>query len=141
MSGGGGWGKKKGLLSLDPDTRPNFPDEVDDADILQRSFNKEGQLVSPNDIAVPGSWIQFFVPAHDPTNKSETTPAAVFGSSARFGWMPTKANSIIPHFGALSIKGVFLESERGGAKLHSKLDMPNARVMIQPGTSESRDAK
>ncbi|THC91801.1 hypothetical protein EYZ11_008733 [Aspergillus tanneri] len=79
MSGGGGWGKKQGLLSLDPET--GFMDLADDGDLLTSDelFSSTaptsvpdmppsldnpmlmGELSSLSQVVRPGDYIQFYV--------------------------------------------------------------------------------
>ncbi|KAK3355838.1 hypothetical protein B0H65DRAFT_585453 [Neurospora tetraspora] len=92
LSGGGGWGAKQGLLSLDPQDRDNRrkkptnsskdsenneaeEDDDDDMEGLERFLRTLRGEQNVGDIASPGSWVQFFVaPAHlerlpwDPAN-------------------------------------------------------------------------
>ncbi|KAK7192577.1 6-phosphogluconate dehydrogenase [Paraphaeosphaeria sporulosa] len=78
LSGGGGWGKKAGLLSLDPiPTRGiNFADELSDPEEIlegnfEENFGEEGPDLDSalQQVARPGDWVQFFispsVPAKD----------------------------------------------------------------------------
>ncbi|KAL5437524.1 hypothetical protein PMIN07_005495 [Paraphaeosphaeria minitans] len=78
LSGGGGWGKKAGLLSLDPiPTRVfNFADGLSDpGEHLEEDFDEYFGEEGPDldsalqQIARPGDWVQFFispsVPAKD----------------------------------------------------------------------------
>ncbi|KAJ4364885.1 hypothetical protein N0V85_009266 [Neurospora sp. IMI 360204] len=82
LSGGGGWGAKQGLLSLDPQDRDNCrktsttsskdsenneaeEDDDDDMEGLERFLRTLRGEQNVGDIASPGSWVQFFVaPAH-----------------------------------------------------------------------------
>lgn len=76
VSGGGGWGKKQGLLSLDPDTKFSAPglgggNGDEDLESFVRAFKNEhgsggegyGVAAGPFDAGVvaPGSVVQFFV--------------------------------------------------------------------------------
>lgn len=58
MSGGGGWGQKQGLLSLDPESRYSTEDQ-EDIDSFIRSF--KGEETAGSGIVAPGSWVQFLV--------------------------------------------------------------------------------
>ncbi|EAA29188.3 hypothetical protein GE21DRAFT_1582 [Neurospora crassa] len=84
LSGGGGWGAKQGLLSLDPQDRDHYrktpttssskdrenneaeeEDDGDDMEGLERFLRTLRGEQNVGDIASPGSWVQFFVaPAH-----------------------------------------------------------------------------
>lgn len=58
MSGGGGWGPKQGLLSLDPEN--TLADAIDaryDFDMVEPSDS--AKIHALGNIAKPGSWVQF----------------------------------------------------------------------------------
>ncbi|KAM7194745.1 hypothetical protein V8F33_007123 [Rhypophila sp. PSN 637] len=58
LSGGGGWGQKQGLLSLDPESRYSTEDH-EDVESFIRSF--KGEEAVGSGIVTPGSWVQYFV--------------------------------------------------------------------------------
>lgn len=64
MSGGGGWGDKKGLLSLDPQTKFSTTDD-EDIDSFARSFlgqhSGSDKTGGSGDILSPGDYVSFFV--------------------------------------------------------------------------------
>jgi hypothetical protein len=64
VSGGGGWGDKKGLLSLDPQTKFLTTDD-EDIDSFARSFlgqhSDAEQTSGSGDIISPGDHVAFFV--------------------------------------------------------------------------------
>lgn len=63
MSGGGGWGNKKGLLSLDQESRYSTEDQ-DSIDDFIRSFKGQDSVENGGSgvgIIPDGSWVQFFV--------------------------------------------------------------------------------
>ncbi|KAL2262814.1 hypothetical protein VTK26DRAFT_9396 [Humicola hyalothermophila] len=71
LSGGGGWGKKKGLLSLDTETKFG-PSEEDDLDSFINSFNGiSGPAAEGGELAdrgqLTGSYVQFLTQAAYPT--------------------------------------------------------------------------
>lgn len=104
MSGGGGWGKKQGLLSLDPEV--SFPGTArpDELVTLDQIFNPsaDGPLEMPaflakgmigddlsllSQVATAGDFIQFFVglePKH-PQDEVATTTDAETSVTYRFG--------------------------------------------------------
>lgn len=151
VSGGGGWGLKKGLLSLDPQTRYSAPGQGDVESFI-KSFH--GQNSEDGNVR-PGAYIQFFVePALAPAqpairNKplelgSETSTSLVFGT-APAGLEDAELHSgdsieAIPgHFGALSTNGFFIDSTQQrflGASdpskamptLLTKIDAPNSYI-------------
>ena len=69
MSGGGGWGAKQGLLSLDPKTTYNSSEEIG-FDFSGGSWEKQ-QASALGSIAEPGALIQFFA------SESSKTPATI----------------------------------------------------------------
>ncbi|KAL2072797.1 hypothetical protein VTL71DRAFT_12140 [Oculimacula yallundae] len=136
LSGGGGWGAKQGLLSLDPQTSYS---EVPEARFDFSGGSLEDQQTSAlGNIAQPGAFIQFFVALREPTsqprimmkrpNYSYMRKSAVFGAvpstvddvvvplpradgQAQGGKHARKSNSIhfkAGHFGFVSERGMFL---------------------------------
>ena len=149
VSGGGGWGLKQGLLSLDPQSR-HASDTDRDIDSFISAFKGED---SQGGIVTPGAYIQFFVePVPGEAEDNITTePAADFGAppSILFGTHPgTEARLdkdddfvgiIYDHFGALSKEGIYIDSipepcgaidERGSAC--TKVDAPCSYVWEGP---------
>ncbi len=62
VSGGGGWGKKAGLLSLDPVTiAPGSDSEYDFSSFQSDRGGINEQTEALGDIAKPGSTVQFFI--------------------------------------------------------------------------------
>ncbi len=74
VSGGGGWGDKQGLLSLDPQTKYSSPDE-DDVESFIRSF--KGDTSGAGTVVAPGSYIQFFIEGPRPA-QGASEPARPF---------------------------------------------------------------
>ncbi|KAL2154347.1 hypothetical protein VTH82DRAFT_3023 [Thermothelomyces myriococcoides] len=129
LSGGGGWGPKQGLLSLDPKTDPLADDDQNLQDFID-SFSREydGSVDGANgdnsSIAPPGWYVQFFVEAAypgpeqylnseprnlDPEERPRSvttvfgTPGAVVGAS------PLEVVRSYPGlFGGVSSEGVYL---------------------------------
>jgi hypothetical protein len=68
VSGGGGWGVKQGLLSLDPQV--NY-ENIEEArfDMSSEASRQEQQDTALGDLARPGDWIQFFTV--DPSKAKE----------------------------------------------------------------------
>jgi len=129
LSGGGGWGIKQGLLSLDPQT---VYGTVNEPQYDYSTQTLQGQQASAlGNLAAPGSTIQFFLA----DNKSSSEPSARFmlprgvlqrsavieavpstiddipDASEKLG-TPSKARcKIYPgHFGAASESGLYLET-------------------------------
>ena len=126
MSGGGGWGKKAGLLSLDPDSSydPPLEDLVSQDDIP--GFMNAQDLSPVGEVAEEGDLIQFFIWPYGVDMKPRVEasyPADNFGSSVDFGVIPSTVDSVPDdhdpktrttpqqllyknHFGALSEGGM-----------------------------------
>jgi hypothetical protein len=141
VSGGGGWGAKTGLLSLDPDlsylaSSPEYPLHG------HRLPSFDGPEYTVNNIAKEGELIQFFAstsqelervrkPEHsqshsfDKFSKSKPHHTCVFGvcpsqedsrldphCEAEFPKKQPLIHSFPNHFGALSEKGISIKYER-----------------------------
>ena len=137
MSGGGGWGAKKGLLSLDPQ-RTHF--SLSEEEEMQRFI----QAMDGGNFVPVGSKIQFFAStetsATEPTGAQET--GVVFGTASRVE-TETDSESSQPearlledHFGALSNDGIFVTSSDAAAVTTPgfnndwKLNVPNSRIYV-----------
>lgn len=129
MSGGGGWGAKKGLLSLDPQTRHFALSEEEE---LQRFMHS----MENSNFASPGSKIQFFMPPGQAMDiPKDISSDIIFGIPGPSESASSSIDSPLElHFGALSGSGIFLWEQasstkaRGSAANESKLDLPNGRV-------------
>lgn len=139
MSGGGGWGKKQGLLSLDPETKYSLSEE-DDLDSFIRSFSSQHDGGAQEGVVAPGSFVQYFVspPATAkpelPVGEGSSTSVAFGASESAIADNPPSTKSpsagwkLVPdHFGAVTSHGVFITS---GAKksMDSKLDAPDSWI-------------
>ena len=131
LSGGGGWGKKAGLLSLDPDMSYNKLHQTSRDSALETMGSSEG-LSALHEVAKPGEFIQFFVSPSDGdatwnarTEDIKVPPASTRRWSLEFGTVSSSIDSmpesssqeaIEPsnpriavfrkHFGALSESGM-----------------------------------
>lgn len=74
VSGGGGWGAKKGLLALDPETKFG-PSEHEDLDSFINSFHERNSSASSG-LLPPGSYVQFFIEQAYPTPDLYSDPSA-----------------------------------------------------------------
>lgn len=153
LSGGGGWGKKAGLLSLDPDSTYT-PEDTSSQDTaffagLELEAQAEGDSALRS-IVSPGDHIQFYISptASDPAAPVEATTATEQDrnaniQSAEFGAIPSTIDSMpvpmnrptenksgirtIPnHFGALSEVGIALTINK-----HDVRDRQNVQVLNQ----------
>lgn len=66
-SGGGGWGKKAGLLSLEPVTELNPEDQAEEAmPFLLQQNDETMPMPGASDVCPPGHMVQFLASWHDP---------------------------------------------------------------------------
>jgi hypothetical protein len=117
VSGGGGWGVKQGLLSLDPERSPSTSTggryDFDDPDAGETS-----QVEALGNIAEPGSMIQFFIYPHVGQEKAtEGTVQGICGDvdeesaghenicSTTFGCVPSSIDDIPLEFSTVSGSG------------------------------------
>lgn len=143
MSGGGGWGAKKGLLSLDPQQTHFSLSEEEEMERFMRTMENESGF------APPGSIIQFLTSIEAPSGEEgEAAPAVVFGVPGDIYNSKASAGSdsgyfIEEHFGALSNHGIYIsgpESTQGSAKAglaETKLTVPHSRIYITDQDSDS----
>jgi hypothetical protein len=138
VSGGGGWGAKKGLLSLDPQ-RTHFA--LSEEEEMQRFI----QAMDGGNFVPVGSKIQFF--ASTETSAAETVgdrqTAIVFGTASKVESEADtqssrpEASLLEDHFGALSDDGIFVTSADAAAVTTPgfnndwKLNVPNSRIYVK----------
>ncbi|KXX73977.1 hypothetical protein MMYC01_208753 [Madurella mycetomatis] len=137
LSGGGGWGSKQGLLSLDSQTSLAAGEQQDLEDFI-KSFH--GNRDSAGGIVAPGSYVQFFVePAALPGQDSkpyfpwscyaQSSPTLALGTSGAAPIPPQDglAEAWPALFGAVSSQGIYLSRPDSAGNLDtvaSKLDAP-----------------
>lgn len=149
LSGGGGWGAKKGLLALDPETKFHIPQlETDRA-------SENGQVTDGNlgqalpGLFEPGDIITFFHrssrPNTLPANAIPTPcdwhvkspPSVCFGSApSTADIIPnqgTASDDMKPFFKRMLVKGHFGMLSEQGMHLHADREVP-ATSMEQSGT-------
>ncbi|KAK3079476.1 hypothetical protein LTS18_004770, partial [Coniosporium uncinatum] len=156
LSGGGGWGKKAGLLALDPDCsfssdRPSSDDpfgfELDPDEAKEQAMG---------DVASPGKYVQFFTTVDEQT---DSTPPEALQSLRKLSFdigtipsridelphegspllnEPAKLEAFRAHFGMLSEKGVSLLVRRHDPQsgeitevVRTKVDVAYSRYSIQ----------
>lgn len=106
MSGGGGWGAKIGLLSLDPETSFRQTPQSESDFFQNLSFeddaaSKSGPVEALGNIAAPGSQIQFFLDTtslNDDTAPEGFTPVIrkVFGDYTNDTHAPSMTFGVTP---------------------------------------------
>ncbi|KAK0673277.1 hypothetical protein QBC41DRAFT_311893 [Cercophora samala] len=129
LSGGGGWGLKQGLLSLDPNTR-YAREEHEDMESFIRSFKGED---ATGGIVTPGSYVQFLTEVIPPTETTRPKlawpsdcPTFAIGTSG--GKTSGEVETFPNLFGAVSSEGVYISSEENKA-MTTKLDAPQSFVV------------
>lgn len=133
LSGGGGWGKKAGLLSLDPDSSYTHASVQSDESSFFDDLDLDGgkQDSALRDIVSPGDMVQFYIAtnaamtnetheeAADHSNRGDDEQSVIFGTIPSTVDTLTTATSaastskssieLFPdHFGALSENGIAL---------------------------------
>ena len=141
MSGGGGWGAKQGLLSLDPETTYAAP-EQDDIDSFIRAFEERnsrgnGQTSSASGgIVAPGSYMLFCAePQHMDESPSDSKFALAVAPKSEELELPPKPDSSaekdgekvevrLGQFGAASSTGLYVSEPWLGYA--TKIDAPHS---------------
>ncbi|KIL84281.1 hypothetical protein FAVG1_12518 [Fusarium avenaceum] len=138
LSGGGGWGAKKGLLSLDPQ-RTHFA--LSEEEEMQRFI----QAMDGGNFVPVGSKIQFFASTETSAAKTigDRKTAIVFGTASKVESEADTQSSrpeatlLEDHFGALSDDGIFVTSADAAAATTPgfnndwKLNVPNSRIYVE----------
>ncbi|KAH0528342.1 hypothetical protein TsFJ059_003223 [Trichoderma semiorbis] len=125
LSGGGGWGAKKGLLSLDPQRTHFSLSEEEEMQNFIQSMNGGG-------FTPEGSQIQFFMSAPALPDVTEPfVPGVAFGVAGDVA-VPREPEPIDgfigQHFGALSNSAVYLSGQGLPGGKETKLSVPHSRV-------------
>ncbi|KAI9764221.1 MAG: hypothetical protein M1840_008611 [Geoglossum simile] len=91
LSGGGGWGKKQGLLALDPEIscreRGGRPSELETGE-------EHGRQVALSEIAKPGDFVQFFIQHPMPNPMQDGSDVRFPQSAIVFGSVPSSIDEI-----------------------------------------------
>lgn len=147
VGGGGEWGAKASLLSLDPKTSHTPQSEADELDRFMRSFH--GEQEAKDAIAQPGDYVQFFVERDAkqmPPDKNHNLKAIQDYPPVRFGCgdmhmrdidqnriltnrRVDKDNTehlISDHFGAHSAEGIYVSC--GALGPNTKMDVPGSML-------------
>ncbi|KAK7741952.1 hypothetical protein SLS62_010847 [Diatrype stigma] len=118
LSGGGGWGLKQGLLSLDPET--SYAQlEQDDIDLFIKAFQERDSPSHSGGLVTPGSYVLFCIEPHltnkdtlghrvPPSISLSVAPTNDEGVALRDGTEEVKV--LEDHFGAASTGGLFLRT-------------------------------
>ncbi|KAM0252135.1 hypothetical protein ACHAQJ_007875 [Trichoderma viride] len=125
LSGGGGWGAKKGLLSLDPQRVHFSLSEEEEMQNFIQSMNGGG-------FTPQGSQVQFFMSAPAlPDSTEPFAPGVAFGVAGDVA-VPKDTEPINgfigQHFGALSNSAIYLSGKGLPDGKETKLSVPHSRV-------------
>jgi hypothetical protein len=159
VSGGGGWGLKQGLLSLDPETTL-LNSAVINHNLDSSHSSSEDQIQALGNIAMPGSWVQFLISHNDTPNRPpEIIDLGAAGSGSKsasnlsFGCIASTVDDIPQpsadsstlsddkdiqppvsaywgQFGAMSETGIFIRAVDDGVANGSKIDVPNSEFRL-----------
>ncbi|KAI1347578.1 hypothetical protein F5Y01DRAFT_294879 [Xylaria sp. FL0043] len=122
LSGGGGWGLKQGLLSLDPETSFSLPGQDDDMEMFIKSFKERNSAEPTSGLATPGSYLLFCVEPQVtdtealPTQRLAPTKDWYFGVAPNVDYSPSSSypldsvEVIDGHFGVSSATGLYLRA-------------------------------
>lgn len=155
LSGGGGWGVKAGMLSVDPDT--GYLPGAKGFESFLPSFLQTGESMMSQNVSSPGDVIMFFAAPHDDASLSVDSIKKRYlwsfkkrsrRASLDFGVTPSTVDELPPdaaaipaikdkspakyirrHFGALSEIGMSVSQPTapGGPHIASKIDVPFTR--------------
>jgi hypothetical protein len=134
VSGGGGWGAKKGLLSLDPQQTHFSLSEEEEMEQFQRTMDNGSEF------APAGSTIQFLTAPPSIDGEVPDVPLAMFGVSGtghlQLDEEVREGHWVDGHFGALANDAIYisdpsmLDAPETAALAHTKLSVPNSRIWI-----------
>lgn len=144
MSGGGGWGKKQGLLALDSEVRfdPSGDEEmhtlVQSLDVGAKPSD-EGQ--TPSDAVQPGYFVQFFITPAESARPAwaegvQGKTSAVFGVASNQEDEPNatvtgNTKELIPGlFGGLSTR-LYVDGDGSDESVPTKINIPHARLFAR----------
>ncbi|KAI1103977.1 hypothetical protein F4804DRAFT_308715 [Jackrogersella minutella] len=148
LSGGGGWGLKQGLLSLDPETNYSLPDQ-DDVETFIRAFQARDSPNQSEGLVTPGSYIMFCIEPHWTEKEiglsQQLTPNTALGvipnndQESDPAYRSEKIEVIDNHFGVVSKAGLFLKATtlsntdkptEQHQTLTTKVDFPRATFLL-----------
>lgn len=144
MSGGGGWGAKAGLLSLDPETSYTAPEQESIDDFIE-AFEKRNSGEASRGIVTPGSYIMFCAESDFSAaihKGQEFNRGMYFGVADHrerryavkvFMRQVESSVRVVPQlFSAMSLHGVYLKLDSPGHEglreypFTSKIDVPHS---------------
>ncbi|KAK5628454.1 hypothetical protein RRF57_004169 [Xylaria bambusicola] len=143
LSGGGGWGLKQGLLSLDPETSFPVPGRDDDMEMFIRSFEQRNNAEANTGLASPGWSLLFCVEPRVTSTEALSGQWLASAKSWHFGVAPHLDHALSPssqpglveiindHFGISSAAGLYLKTHPGKEIAYkqgftTKIDVPGS---------------
>ncbi|OTB06427.1 hypothetical protein M426DRAFT_318840 [Hypoxylon sp. CI-4A] len=153
LSGGGGWGLKQGLLSLDPETNYHQEDQ-DDVEMFIKAFQERDNPNPSEGLVTPGSYLMFCIEPHwtekEIGSSRQMIPTTALGVAPNndhevdMTHQSDKIEIIGNHFGVVSKTGLFLKTTaiphmaddgNGSAPKESqafttKVDFPGASFLL-----------
>lgn len=160
VSGGGEWGAKASLLSLDPQSSYGAECEEDELDRFQRSFH--GEDTAAGAITRPGDFVQFFVEGNPvmhggPMAVADAVDSYPFRSFGVGEFNKEKNGSEIDghslqnprhlvqlapcHFGAFSAEGLYLDSTGGVNSTKTKINTPGTIIWTALSGAGAQDVE
>ncbi|KAI0010987.1 hypothetical protein F4779DRAFT_616055 [Xylariaceae sp. FL0662B] len=147
LSGGGGWGLKQGLLSLDPETNYSAPGQ-DDVEMFIRSFQERNSTNPSEGLVTPGSYLMFCIEPH--WTKKDVESSQLLSPTTAIGVAPNNEEVLSSrsvtddieivdgHFGGFSTAGLFLKAITDSTtgisgttqSFMTKVDTPGACLLI-----------
>ncbi|KAI1334011.1 hypothetical protein F5Y15DRAFT_403120 [Xylariaceae sp. FL0016] len=156
LSGGGGWGLKQGLLSLDPERTFSLPDQ-DDVDMFIRAFEERNSNSPSEGLVTPGSYLLFCIEPHWTDEELSSSDDLTSSATLSLGVAPNADEDQVPtpvqgaeapkvlvgHFGATSRTGLYLRTipevstltgkdldSRASHSFTTKIDVPRASISL-----------
>ncbi|KAI9759532.1 MAG: hypothetical protein M4579_002291 [Chaenotheca gracillima] len=159
LSGGGGWGQKQGLISLDPESRYTTEDpslSQDPSEGHGINFTKE---LAVGQLAEPGDWVQFLIPSYtampskslkeEGSTGTEDGQGAEKDTSLVFDVVPSTLDAmpaapvdhnqrgrpcyvVLNQFGATSSRGLSyaISPEDSSKPYTTKIDVPYSKMLF-----------
>lgn len=153
LSGGGGWGKKAGLISLDPDSDFKGPPASESGAMFANSDLFETQEGMLGNAAKVGDLVQFYI--CPPNTTAHAPPSVNHGMRLEIGTIPSTIDAMplaevleeedralrpgslhYHHFGFLSEKGVSITTLKLGSDMswtpssRTKISVPFSRLIF-----------
>ncbi|KAJ2897058.1 uncharacterized protein MKZ38_005008 [Zalerion maritima] len=130
LSGGGGWGAKQGLLSLDSETSYSIGDTDEDLEMFVKSFTSFNISGAATGMVTPGDYVQFFI--NFPSTPAKPSPGTFLGVGGSSLDSPVSTEGehaismLVGHFGTLSSKGMFLGGSKSQTGMEAKINTDGA---------------